>query len=103
MIGRVFHKFVIVWRIKRKRAAADLIQDFFQEVYDVSKLMKLVKKFRYSGIKNANTKSYKMSKLRSWILKYQTSSNGCPEKILVNASIYDILGINWKYCGKREG
>jgi hypothetical protein len=32
-----------------KHSAADVIRNFFKEVYDTSKLMKVVKKYRYSG------------------------------------------------------
>jgi hypothetical protein len=45
------HLYIPVWRNRRKIKAADVILSFFQEVYDVSKLMKIVKKYRYSVIK----------------------------------------------------
>ncbi|KAI8911662.1 hypothetical protein EDD86DRAFT_245929 [Gorgonomyces haynaldii] len=39
------------WRAKRKTRASNVIMSFFREVYDVSKLMKIVKKYRWSVIK----------------------------------------------------
>jgi hypothetical protein len=43
--------FIKRWRIWRKIKAADFLLSFFKEVYDVSKLMKIVKKFRLCVIK----------------------------------------------------
>jgi DNA-binding transcriptional regulator YhcF (GntR family) len=50
VITRVVRKFLPTWRAQRKARAANVILTFFKEVYDVSKLMKIVKKFRFSGI-----------------------------------------------------
>lgn len=45
----VFQKYVIRWRLQVKHEAADVIRTFFKEVHDTSKLMKVVKKYRYAG------------------------------------------------------
>ncbi|KAJ3372788.1 hypothetical protein HDU91_001903 [Kappamyces sp. JEL0680] len=39
------------WKMDRLRKASLTIQSFFKEVYDVSKLLKVVKKYRFSVIK----------------------------------------------------
>ncbi|KAJ3274069.1 hypothetical protein HDV01_003562 [Terramyces sp. JEL0728] len=49
VIGKAFRLFYMKWKNARLRLASDNIQSFFQEVYDVSKLMKIVKKYRFSG------------------------------------------------------
>jgi hypothetical protein len=49
IIAKAFKKFLPHWRKMRLRCAANLLQAFFKEVYDVSKLMKIVKKYRLSG------------------------------------------------------
>ncbi|KAJ3311080.1 hypothetical protein HDV04_004394 [Boothiomyces sp. JEL0838] len=51
VIGKAFKVFYVKWKNARLRLASDIIQSFFQEVYDVSKLMKIVKKYRFSVIK----------------------------------------------------
>ncbi|KAJ3319915.1 hypothetical protein HDV06_005814 [Boothiomyces sp. JEL0866] len=51
VIGKAFRVFYVKWKNARLKLASDTIQSFFQEVYDVSKLMKIVKKYRFSVIK----------------------------------------------------
>ncbi|KAI9206882.1 uncharacterized protein BJ171DRAFT_641684 [Polychytrium aggregatum] len=50
-IQRVFHSYVQRRREVIKNNAANLIRTFFKEVYDTSKLMKVVKKYRFSVIR----------------------------------------------------
>jgi hypothetical protein len=40
--------YIMSKRDKKKHEAADIIRDFFHEVHDVSKLWKVIKKFRQS-------------------------------------------------------
>ncbi|KAI8919592.1 hypothetical protein BC831DRAFT_481117 [Entophlyctis helioformis] len=54
VIGRAFHKFYPSWKDERRREASNTIQSFFKEAYDVSKLLKIVKKYRFSVIKAQN-------------------------------------------------
>ncbi|KAJ3187575.1 hypothetical protein HK101_009354 [Irineochytrium annulatum] len=51
IIAKVFSTYVRKRRIILKNKAADIIRQFFKEVHDVSKLMKIVKKYRFSVIK----------------------------------------------------
>ena len=46
-----FKKFLKKWKAERLRKASFTLQLFFKEVYDVSKLLKVVKKYRFSGRK----------------------------------------------------
>ncbi|KAJ3067271.1 hypothetical protein HDU98_009535 [Podochytrium sp. JEL0797] len=47
-ISTVFHFYVLQRRMEAKYLAADKIRQFFKEVFDVSKLMKVVQKYRFS-------------------------------------------------------
>ncbi|KAJ3221924.1 hypothetical protein HK099_002957 [Clydaea vesicula] len=51
IISRVFHKYIIYRREEEKHKASNLIRQFFRDVHDVSKLMKIVKKYRFSVVK----------------------------------------------------
>jgi hypothetical protein len=51
IIARVFSRFYRRWKAERLRNASLVIHSFFKEVYDVSKLLKIVKKYRLSVIK----------------------------------------------------
>jgi hypothetical protein len=46
----VFHIYVGRRKNQIKHKSADMIRQFFKEVHDVSKLMKVVKKYRFSGM-----------------------------------------------------
>nr|KAJ3421817.1 hypothetical protein HK105_002179 [Polyrhizophydium stewartii] len=50
IISRAFRRFYPKWRQNRIRKSANIIQSFFKEVYDVSKLLKIVKRYRLSVI-----------------------------------------------------
>ncbi|KAI8843633.1 hypothetical protein BC829DRAFT_400771 [Chytridium lagenaria] len=50
-IAKVFHIYVHRRRQMLKNKAADKIRQFFKEVHDVSKLLKIVKKYRFSVVK----------------------------------------------------
>ncbi|KAI8618986.1 hypothetical protein BC830DRAFT_1106287 [Chytriomyces sp. MP71] len=49
-ISTVFHYYLLRRRMEAKFYAADIIRQFFKEVHDVSKLMKVVQKYRFSVI-----------------------------------------------------
>ncbi|KAJ3249422.1 hypothetical protein HDU78_003208 [Chytriomyces hyalinus] len=49
-IGQVFHFYILRRRMEAKYLAADKIRQFFKDVHDVSKLMKVVQKYRFSVI-----------------------------------------------------
>ncbi|KAJ3016693.1 UNVERIFIED_CONTAM: hypothetical protein HDU68_012086 [Siphonaria sp. JEL0065] len=49
-IAVVFHYYVLKRRMIAKYFAADKIRQFFKEVHDVSKLMKVVQKYRFSVV-----------------------------------------------------
>ncbi|KAJ3027296.1 UNVERIFIED_CONTAM: hypothetical protein HDU68_004083 [Siphonaria sp. JEL0065] len=49
-IAVVFHYYVLKRRMIAKYLAADKIRQFFKEVHDVSKLMKVVQKYRFSVV-----------------------------------------------------
>ncbi|KAJ3285562.1 hypothetical protein HDU79_007243 [Rhizoclosmatium sp. JEL0117] len=49
-IAVVFHDYLIRRRIVAKYRAADTIRQFFKDVHDVSKLMKVVQKYRFSVV-----------------------------------------------------
>ncbi|KND04923.1 uncharacterized protein SPPG_00614 [Spizellomyces punctatus DAOM BR117] len=50
-IAVVFHKFIRRRREVQKHRASNTIRQFFRDVYDVSRLMKVVKKYRFSVVK----------------------------------------------------
>ncbi|KAJ3332667.1 Coiled-coil domain-containing protein 77 [Blyttiomyces sp. JEL0837] len=51
VIGSAFRVYVHRRREKLKHKSADIVRQFFKEVHDCSKLMKVVKKYRFSVIK----------------------------------------------------
>ena len=52
VISYHFKKYYQTWKFKRLQKASSIIQTFFKEVNDVSKLLKIVKKYRLSVIKS---------------------------------------------------
>ncbi|KAJ3179165.1 hypothetical protein HDU87_003123 [Geranomyces variabilis] len=50
-ISVVFRRYVARRRENQKHLASDAIRQFFRDVYDVSRLMKVVKKYRFSVVK----------------------------------------------------
>ncbi|KAJ3157520.1 hypothetical protein HDU86_003169 [Geranomyces michiganensis] len=50
-ISVVFRRYVARRRENQKHMASDAIRQFFRDVYDVSRLMKVVKKYRFSVVK----------------------------------------------------
>ncbi|KAJ3012605.1 hypothetical protein HKX48_006190 [Thoreauomyces humboldtii] len=50
-IAVVFRRYVARRREAQKHKASDAIRQFFRDVYDVSRLMKIVKKYRFSVVK----------------------------------------------------
>lgn len=60
LIFSVFHDYVERRRLKIKQQAADTIRQFFQDVHEVSKLMKIIKKYRYNVIRCQNI-------VRTWL------------------------------------
>ncbi|KAI9145659.1 hypothetical protein BKA69DRAFT_453578 [Paraphysoderma sedebokerense] len=50
IISRLFFRFVRKRREQKKHWAANVIRGFFKEIHDVSKLMKIIKKYRFSVV-----------------------------------------------------
>lgn len=75
IISKAFKKYYRAWKQERLTRSAVVIHSFFKEVYDVSKLLKIVKKYRLSGISDANN-SCKSPKICDVVLE----SSRMPDK-----------------------
>ncbi|TPX60659.1 hypothetical protein PhCBS80983_g01619 [Powellomyces hirtus] len=67
-ISVVFRRYVARRRESQKHMASDAIRQFFRDVYDVSRLMKIVKKYRFSVVK-AQTYVLSWSEIRNCQIK----------------------------------
>ncbi|KAJ3129291.1 hypothetical protein HK098_001989 [Nowakowskiella sp. JEL0407] len=74
-ISRVFRNYVYRRREQKKHESSNTIRQFFRDVHDVSKLMKIVKKYRFSGnfsLPFSKTKPLMTNVSSSLVIKAQT-------------------------------
>lgn len=49
IVNRQLRKWILRWRITRRHRAADLIYAFLNDLQDVTRIVKIVKRFRFLG------------------------------------------------------
>ncbi|KAI9222378.1 hypothetical protein BC828DRAFT_378584 [Blastocladiella britannica] len=108
VISRFVVKHIEQRREKRKQQAANTIRDFFKEIHDAGKLLKIIKKFRFSVITAQRiSKSYlviRAAQMRALTIQWERMepeySNGL--KTAMPESMSDLKSSKGKKSGKKR-